>query len=301
MTSGTTNTLYGVWGSSGTDVFAVGASGVILHYNGVTWSPMTSGATQWLHGVWGSSGTDVFAVGSGGIILHYNGSTWSSMSSGMTLPYRDLNGVWGSSGSDVFAVGYESDDYPGIVYNNIWHYDGSAWSAMESGIEAVLYGVWGSSGTDVFAVGTDVTEDWDIGNGIVLHYGETVTTTTVPPTTTVSTTTTVQPTLVRLIDFNAVPGNRIITLAWSTASEIDNAGFNLYRSTSENGEYEKLNDSLIPSQGSSTQGASYKFVDKDVKNRKTYFYKLEDIDLSGISTFHGPIAATPRLIFGLRD
>jgi hypothetical protein len=38
----------------------------------------------------------------------------------------------------------------------------------------------------------------------------------------------------------------------------------------------------------------------DVKNRQTYYYKLEDIDLSGTSTLHGPISATPRLILRLR-
>ena len=57
--------------------------------------------------------------------------------------------------------------------------------------------------------------------------------------------------------------------------------------------------SLIPAQGSSTQGASYEFIDNDVKNRKTYYYKLEDIDLNGNSTMHGPVSATPRLIYGM--
>ena len=85
---------------------------------------------------------------------------------------------------------------------------------------------------------------------------------------------------------------------WSTASEIDNAGFNIYRAESENGEILKINRALIPAKGSSTQGAAYEFVDSDVKNRKTYYYKLEDIDLNGVSTFHGPVAETPRLIFG---
>ena len=63
MTSGTTYHLYGVWGSSGSDVFAVGGNGTILHYNGSAWSSMTSGTTNNLLGVWGSSGSDVFAVG----------------------------------------------------------------------------------------------------------------------------------------------------------------------------------------------------------------------------------------------
>jgi hypothetical protein len=104
-------------------------------------------------------------------------------------------------------------------------------------------------------------------------------------------------TLIALSSFTATPKNKEVILEWKTESEIDNAGFNLYRSESENGEYEKINTSLIPAQGSSTQGAAYEFVDKDVKNRKTYYYKLEDIDFNGTSTMHGPVNATPRLLF----
>jgi hypothetical protein len=36
-----------------------------------------------------------------------------------------------------------------------------------------------------------------------------------------------------------------------------------------------------------------------VQNRKTYYYKLEDIDTDGISSFHGTVKATPRLIYGV--
>jgi hypothetical protein len=106
-------------------------------------------------------------------------------------------------------------------------------------------------------------------------------------------------TLIRLSFLTATPKAGKVILQWNTESEIDNAGFNIYRATSENGEYKKINEALIPAQGLSTQGASYEFVDNDVKNRKTYYYKLEDIDLNGISTLHGPITATPRLIFGM--
>jgi hypothetical protein len=58
----------------------------------------------------------------------------------------------------------------------------------------------------------------------------------------------------------------------------------------------KINDSMIPAKGSPTQGAAYQYIDKDVKNRTTYYYKLEDIDLNGTSTMHGPVSATPRRI-----
>ena len=106
-------------------------------------------------------------------------------------------------------------------------------------------------------------------------------------------------TLIGLAIFRTIPQNHKIILEWSTESEIDNAGFNLYRSETENGEYIKINNGLIPAQGSPTQGASYEFIDKNVKNRKIYYYKLEDIDMNGVSTFHGPVSATPRLILGI--
>jgi hypothetical protein len=88
-------------------------------------------------------------------------------------------------------------------------------------------------------------------------------------------------------------------LTWTTETETNNAGFNLYRSESEDGAYIKLNDSLIPSKGSSTQGASYEFIDTNVQNRKTYYYKLEDIDTNGNSTFHGTVKAVPRWWYGM--
>ena len=102
------------------------------------------------------------------------------------------------------------------------------------------------------------------------------------------------PTVIKLSSFTATKSYRKVILSWITESEIDNAGFNLYRAESEDGEYVKINPSLIPAEGSPTQGASYQYVDENVKNRTTYYYKLEDIDLNGTSTMHGPVSVTPR-------
>ena len=92
------NQLRAVWGASGTEVFAVGEYGTILHTtdNGTTWNLMNSGVTQTIYGVWGSSATDVFVAADAGKIYHYDGSTWSSMTSPVTTRLRD---VWGVSGS----------------------------------------------------------------------------------------------------------------------------------------------------------------------------------------------------------
>jgi hypothetical protein len=107
------------------------------------------------------------------------------------------------------------------------------------------------------------------------------------------------PTVIKLSSFTATPKAGKVILKWITESETDNAGFNIYRATAADGEYEKINDALIPSEGSSTQGASYEYADTGLRNGKTYYYKLEDIDNNGISTFHGPVKAVPRWWLGV--
>ena len=61
-----------------------------------------------------------------------------------------------------------------------------------------------------------------------------------------------------------------------------------------------MNESFIPALGSPTAGSDYDFVDQWVLNGKRYFYLLEDIDTKGISTFHGPVKAVPRLFYGMK-
>jgi len=105
------------------------------------------------------------------------------------------------------------------------------------------------------------------------------------------------PTLIELAELKAVPGLTNVMVYWETDAEVDNEGFNIYRADAEDGVYERVNDSLIPAQG---ENSTYVFVD-DVDDMKTYYYKLEDIDTYGISTFHGPVSATPNVLFALLD
>lgn len=60
-----------------------------------------------------------------------------------------FNDIWCVDESNVFVVGEEG---------TILHYDGSAWSGMDSGTSANLGSVWGCSGTDVYAVGIETKE-----------------------------------------------------------------------------------------------------------------------------------------------
>jgi hypothetical protein len=101
------------------------------------------------------------------------------------------------------------------------------------------------------------------------------------------------PTRIELSAIEAIPSNKQITLKWQTESETDNAGFNIWRADN----FVRINDVLIPASGSPLSGSEYDFVDEWVLNGKRYFYLLEDIDNNGISTFHGPVKATPRLFY----
>jgi len=109
----------------------------------------------------------------------------------------------------------------------------------------------------------------------------------------------VQPTAITLASFDAKPGNGKVTLNWVTGDEKDNLGFNIYRADSKDGVYVKINDSLISSKAGSGLGTTYEFTDSGAQNRQTYSYKLEDVDIYGLKTQHGPVSATPRLFYGL--
>ncbi len=152
--SGTTASLFGVWGISASSVWAVGNSGTILHFNGTAWKSVSSGTTQDLLAVWGTSASDVWAVGGGGTILHFNGVNWSSVASATNLY---LYGVWGTSASNAWATGQSG---------TILHYNGTDWSSVSSGTAQGLYTVWGSSASDVWVAVTSVA-------GTLLHYNGT--------------------------------------------------------------------------------------------------------------------------------
>jgi len=110
-----------------------------------------------------------------------------------------------------------------------------------------------------------------------------------------TTTTTAPPTSIKLSTLRAVPSDEKVLLKWKTETETDNAGFNIWRAEG----FVKVNDALIPALGSAVSGSEYDFADQWVLNGKRYFYLLEDIDTNGISTFHGPVKATPRWLYGI--
>ena len=101
------------------------------------------------------------------------------------------------------------------------------------------------------------------------------------------------PTAVALVSFEALGVDGAVELRWETGSELDNLGFHLYRSLTEEGPYEQITSNVIPGLGSSPEGAKYAYRDSGLTNGVTYYYQLEDIETTGVTELHGPVSAMP--------
>jgi Peptidase family C25/Propeptide_C25/Domain of unknown function (DUF2341) len=97
------------------------------------------------------------------------------------------------------------------------------------------------------------------------------------------------PTAVDLLSLRARGDGSGVLVEWETAQEVDNVGFYLYRAESFGGPYVRLTDKIIPGLGSSVMGKSYSYLDNSVNRGKLYYYELEDVDIHGTKTLHGPI------------
>jgi len=89
--------------------------------------------------------------------------------------------------------------------------------------------------------------------------------------------------------------NGYTTLEWTTASENDIIGFNVYRSTEDEFDTsEKINADIISGHGTTTEINNYEFVDLDQLNfGATYYYWLESVEFGGISIVYSSIELTP--------
>ncbi|MFC1849135.1 choice-of-anchor J domain-containing protein, partial [candidate division CSSED10-310 bacterium] len=96
------------------------------------------------------------------------------------------------------------------------------------------------------------------------------------------------PTGVTLVSFQGRQNKRCVVLRWETATELDTAGFNVYRARKLNGIKTKINDTLIPAQGFAGLGSIYK--NRDCRLRPgIYFYWLEEVSNYGSTTLYDPI------------
>jgi hypothetical protein len=160
---GLSQALLSVWGTSSSDVWAVGsdvADGtgpLVLRYDGSGWTRLPTGDAGDLWWVFGFAAGPVLLGGSGGRILRYQGGAFEAQTTPGT---STVYGIWGARPDDVWAVGGD-----GAAGAFAWHFDGGEWSDVSLPGElrdtTSLFKVWGRAQDDVWFVGT---------RGTILHH-----------------------------------------------------------------------------------------------------------------------------------
>jgi hypothetical protein len=69
-------------------------------------------------------------------------------------------------------------------------------------------------------------------------------------------------------------------LSWTTASETDNDGFYIERST-DGENFVRITNDMIPGAGTSSSNNDYTYADQNLNNGVHYTYRLIDVDING--------------------
>ena len=144
--SGTLEAVSGIWGSSGSDAWAVSTAGFIFHYDGATLVEVGAGLPAGNPGnvgwsaVAGSGQGDVWAVGTNGALDHYDGAKWTvSQSPGVA----DLTGVWIDPQSKTpWACGQS-----GVLQS---YTAANGWQRVSAAPVVDFGAITGTSGTDIW-------------------------------------------------------------------------------------------------------------------------------------------------------
>ena len=193
--------LNGIWGEGGVDnlkMVGVGASGIIIEWNGSTWEAETE-STALFQAVDGGNANDLIAVGGAGPWRNVSGEwvgdpelghdkfsdVWYDGTTGLAVGDDGkiawlIDGEWTLDEIDVDADLY---GVSGVDYNEIWvagahgtllRWNGTAWQSIELDTNANMWSVWAPSASSdlAFVVGAN-GEAYKVQGGIVeaLHTG----------------------------------------------------------------------------------------------------------------------------------
>lgn len=145
----------------------------------------------------------------------------------------------------------------------------------------------------------------DVGSGDVLSFSSTAVTALNPPDLTIGNwqdeaadgtdllgfdgpgTTNVLP--VELTSFSAAINAQNVALNWTTSTEINNHGFDVQRSI-DGDVFKTL--TFVTGNGTTSETQYYSYVDDNLQQKQTYYYRLKQMDFDGQFEFSEVIAAT---------
>ncbi|MFB6374678.1 MAG: hypothetical protein ABEN55_16515 [Bradymonadaceae bacterium] len=140
----TDQNLWGVWGASPDDVWAVGGNGTaddgtptVLRYVGSSWSSVELPDLEHVDvfaffKVWGTGPDNVFIVGQRGIVLRWNGEKLVEQFTGTN---RDLISLWGTGPDNIAAIG-------GRATGVLAQWDGQEWTSQSLSPLPGMNGIW---------------------------------------------------------------------------------------------------------------------------------------------------------------
>ncbi|MEM8997562.1 MAG: hypothetical protein AAGF23_22445 [Acidobacteriota bacterium] len=85
------------------------------------------------------------------------------------------------------------------------------------------------------------------------------------------------------------------SIRWTTASEVENFGFDVYRGDSEDGPFELLTEQPLEGGGTVDEPRNYLFVDDTIDPTRAYYYFVESISIDGVRERFTPVVrAKPK-------
>jgi hypothetical protein len=79
------------------------------------------------------------------------------------------------------------------------------------------------------------------------------------------------------------------TIKWSTASEVENFGYDVFRGDKEEGPFTKLNSKIIAGAGTVDEPRYYQYVDETIEVAREYWYYVESVSMAGVREKFTPV------------
>ena len=287
------NSAHGVIITAGASINTIGGiapgQGNVIAFNNVAGITVASSSTSnvFLGNSWFSNGALGIDLGTDGVTPNDAGDADTGANNLQNYPVLSsvtsdgagttIEGTLNSTPSTAFTI----DFYRSIAGDPTGYGEGQTYlgstTTNSNGIGVGSFNVSLGSPVPLGSVITAIARNDSTGDSSEFSQAQTVT----------------APTAITMSSFIATGYDNGVFIEWQTGLEVDNLGFNIYRD--EAGKRTLVNQQLVA--GSALRdgfaiaaGEAYAWWDNTSSKNAAYW--LEDVDLKGTSTWHGPFATT---------